>query len=212
MGSSEIVAATRNPGKLREIRQVLEPLGLRVRALEDDGVPEPEETGTTFAENARQKALYYARATGRWCLADDSGLVVDALGGEPGVRSARFAEEAFPPGADRSARDRLNNLKLLAAMWDVSDERRTARFMCRLALASADGVIVEAGGAVEGRILRSGRGENGFGYDPLFHVEAKGHTVAELPAEEKNAISHRGQALRDLAEKLSAMFDEGSRR
>lgn len=206
------MVATRNPGKLREIRQVLEPLGLCVRALEDDGLAEPEETGATFAENAGQKALYYARATGQCCLADDSGLVVDALGGEPGVRSARYAEEAFGPDADRATRDRLNNAKLLSALAAVSEERRTARFQCWLALADADAVVLEASGTVEGRILRAGRGENGFGYDPLFYVAEKGRTVAELPAEEKNAISHRGQALRALAEKLRAILDEGERR
>jgi len=165
-------------------------------------IPEPDETGDGFADNARAKALYYARATGQVCLADDSGLAVDALDGRPGVRSARYAEERFPIGADRATRDRLNSAKLLEALRGVGEERRTARFVCHLALADAGGVLLEARGTLEGRIAERARGANGFGYDPVFRVPSRGCTAAELSAEDKNAISHRGQALRRLAEGL----------
>lgn len=162
---------------------------------------EPAEDGAAFADNARHKALYYARALGRWCLADDSGLEVDALGGAPGVKSARYAEEAFGPGADKAARDAANNAKLLAALEGVPDSRRTARFVCHAVLADEKGVLAEAEGRVEGRIGLAPRGDNGFGYDPLFLLP-DGRTMAELDADAKNRISHRGQALRRLGEGL----------
>ena len=169
-------------------------------------VPEPAEVGSSFAENARQKALGYARATGGWCLADDSGLVVDALDGAPGVRSARYAEEDFPRGADRAARDAANNAKLLAALEGVGEADRTARFVCHLALADPRRVLIETFGTVEGRIAREPRGHNGFGYDPLFFLPQKGCTVAELPPGQKNAISHRGQAVRHFASLLKSFL------
>jgi XTP/dITP diphosphohydrolase len=165
-------------------------------------VESPAEDGATFAENARAKALHYARATGRWCLADDSGLVVDALAGAPGVHSARYAAESFPPGADRAARDAANTAKLLTALADVEEPRRAARFVCHLSLADAQQVLVEATGTVEGRMARQPRGHNGFGYDPVFFLPDRGRTVAELTADEKNAISHRGRALRRFAARL----------
>ena len=171
-----------------------------------DRIDEPEETGRTFAENARQKALYYARATGLWCLADDSGLIVDALDGEPGVRSARYAAERFAPGAGRSQRDAANTAKLLEALRDVPDEARTARFICHLALAEPGRVLLEATGAVEGVIARAPAGQNGFGYDPVFFVPRLGRTAAELPPERKNEISHRGQAVRRFARLLAQML------
>jgi len=203
MTARRIVLATRNPGKLREIRQVLADLPVRVAGLEDYGhIDEPAETGRTFAQNARQKALYYARATAQWCLADDSGLEVDALGGVPGVHSARYAAGAVAPGADRQAIDAANNVKLLGALEHVGDDRRAARFVCQLALADPDSVLLETRGAVEGRIAREPRGFNGFGYDPLFFLPALGATAAELAPEQKNAISHRGQAVRKFAELL----------
>lgn len=192
-----LVLASRNPGKLREIRQVLGGLPVRVVGLDALGpVDEPAEDGASFAENARAKALYYARATARWCLADDSGLEVDALGGAPGVHSARYAAELFGPDAGRPARDAANIAKLLRELKDVPDERRTARFVCHLALADPQHVLLEAAGTVTGRILRHPRGENGFGYDPVFLVPGDGRTAAEMPAEEKNRISHRGKAVR----------------
>jgi len=189
---------------------VLGPLPVEVASLESHrGVDEPAETGETFAENARQKALYYARALGQWCLADDSGLAVDALDGAPGVRSARHAAERFGPEDDRPARDAANSAKLLEALRNVPDERRTARFVCHLALADADGVLLEASGTLEGAIARAPRGSNGFGYDPVFLVPSAGRTAAELTAEEKNAISHRGQAVRQFARRLAEFLREG---
>ena len=205
MNHPQILLATKNPGKLREIRQVLAALPVDVAGLGDDGVahvPEPDETGDTFAANAREKALYYAARTGRWCLADDSGLVVDALYGAPGVHSARYAADDVPDNADRETIDHANNRKLLAALADVPDERRTARFVCHLALAANGEILLESTGVVEGRIGHEPRGENGFGYDPLFALPDRGRTTAELASDEKNAISHRGQAVRAFAGKL----------
>lgn len=203
-----IVLATKNPGKLREIRQVLADLPVRIAGLEEfPPIDEPEETGRTFAENARDKAAYYARATGQWCLADDSGLVVDALGGLPGVHSARYAADQCSCGAGRAAIDAANNRKLLAALDGVSDEKRTARFVCHLALSDAQRTLIETSDSVEGRIGYVERGQNGFGYDPLFVLPDRGGiTMAELPSEEKNAISHRGKALRRFAKMLQTIL------
>lgn len=198
-----IVLATRNPGKLKEIRAVLADLPVRIAGLEEfPPVPEPEEHGLTFADNARDKALYYAVATGQWCLADDSGLVVDAIGGEPGVHSARYAAAECPPGSDRHTIDQANNRKLLNALKDIPDALRTARFVCCLALADGDHVILEASDTMEGRICHKPSGYNGFGYDPLFFIDSHGCTTAELPSDEKNRISHRGKALRKFASLL----------
>ena len=201
--------ATRNPGKLREMRQVLVDLPISLSGLDPlERIDEPEETGATFAENACQKALYYARATGRWCLADDSGLVVDALDGEPGVHSARYAAERFPPDADRPRRDAANTEKLLEALDEVPDDGRSARFVCHLALAEPGRVLLETTGTVEGVITRRPRGSNGFGYDPVFLVPRLGATIAEMPAELKNELSHRGKAVRQFATELARMLGE----
>lgn len=199
-----LVLATRNPGKLREIQNVLADLEIRVTGLNDlaEKISEPEETGCSFAENARQKALYYARATGQWCLADDSGLVVDALGGAPGIYSARYAASECPAGVSRDILDQANNRKLLRELKDVPDERRTARFVCCLALADGEKILLESDGIVEGRIAHAPAGENGFGYDPLFFVPELGCTTAQLSPEQKNLISHRGRAVRQFAERL----------
>ena len=204
-----IVLATRNSGKLHEIQAVLKHLPVRAAGLEEfDGIAEPAETGDTFAENACAKALYYARATGHWCLADDSGLMVDALGGRPGVHSARWAADRCPPDCDRQRIDAANNAMLLARLAGVADERRTARFCCAMALADPAGrIIVETSGTVEGRIGREPRGENGFGYDPLFYVPSLGCTTAELPPAKKNEISHRGKAARRLANQLGELLE-----
>jgi len=200
----EIVLATRNEGKLREIAQVLSGLPVDIVGLNEiTDITEPDETGDTFARNARQKALYYARATGRWCLADDSGLEVDALGGAPGVHSARYSSDKIAPTSDRKTIDLANNAKLLTALEDIPDHGRTARFVCCLALASPNDVLIETSGAFEGMIARSGAGDNGFGYDPLFYIPDIGCTAAELPPEEKNRISHRGQAVRRFAKLLT---------
>ncbi len=204
-----IVLATGNPGKLREIHQVLGDLPVRVIGLGElpDPPAEPDENGETFAQNARDKALYYSRATGMWCLADDSGLVVDALRGEPGVHSARYAADQCPAHADRETIDQANNAKLLAELRDVADKEATARFVCHLALADGENVLLEATGSIEGRITYHAQGENGFGYDPLFYVPQLGCTTAELPPERKNAVSHRGQAVREFANSLRGLLD-----
>ena len=197
-----VVIATTNPGKLREIRQVLGGLDVEWLTLDDfKGLPDVEEDTPTFEANAAKKALENARATGLWTLADDSGLEVDALGGLPGVISARFAG----PQQD----DAANNAKLIAELRDVPQERRTARFRCALALAGPEGILASAEGVVEGRIIDQPRGQNGFGYDPHFLIPALGRTTAELDPEHKNRISHRGQALRALHPKLAALLATG---
>lgn len=196
--ASEIVVATGNPHKVDEIRAVLGAMGVRVRSLADCAFAgeEPAETGERFEENAAIKARAYARALGATVLADDSGLEVDFLNGEPGVHSAHWAGLQ----GDRAARDARNNAKLLALLRGVPAELRRARFVCTLCLALRDGSIaLEARGEVEGVIAEAPRGANGFGYDPLFEIPELGRTSAELSAEEKNGISHRGRALRRLA-------------
>jgi len=169
-------------------------------------IEQPKETGATFAENARQKALHYARATGRWCLADDSGLVVDALGGRPGVLSARYAADLCSPGAARQQIDAANNAKLLAEMKDVPEGRRTARFVCHLALSDGERILIETSDTIEGRIGYEPIGSNGFGYDPIFIADQTGCTTAQLTPEEKNQISHRGKAARRFASLLRELL------
>ena len=201
---SRILVATSNPKKVDEIRGALAPLGIPVLSLADAGfaaIPEPDETERTFAGNARLKAIEYAKATGHMVLADDSGLEVDALGGEPGVDSAIWAGTE----GDRAARDARNNAKLVAALRGVPAHARTARFVCTMCVASPDGAVVcESRGSVEGAIVDEPRGAHGFGYDPHFLVRALGRTTAELSPEEKNSISHRGQASREIARLLAA--------
>ncbi len=201
---ARIVVATSNPKKVDEIRGALSPLGIAVLSLADAGfagLPEPDETERTFAGNARLKAVAYAKATGHTVLADDSGLEVDALGGEPGVDSAIWAGTE----GDRAARDARNNAKLVAALRGVPAHARTARFVCTMCMAAPDGAVVcESRGSVEGAIVDEPRGANGFGYDPHFLVSALGRTTAELSPHEKNAISHRGQASREIARLLAA--------
>jgi XTP/dITP diphosphohydrolase len=172
------------------------------------GIPEIEEDGKTFAENARKKAIGYAKATGLWTLADDSGLVIDVLGGQPGVKSARFAGAK---DKDRKIIDRKNIEKLLKLLKDIPKEKRTARFVCCLCLASPQRVLIETDGTLEGIIIDEPVGENGFGYDPIFFVPKLNKTVAQLTAEEKNAISHRGQAIRILKPQLEGLL-KGRRR
>jgi XTP/dITP diphosphohydrolase len=207
---NRLLIATGNDNKRREIAAVLaERDGGQVSLLtlrDLEGAPvEPEEDGETFEANATLKARYYARATGLWCLADDSGLEVDALGGEPGVRSARYAGVE----GDRLTRDQANNAKLLTALAEVAEAARAARFVCVMALADPDGIVhFTARGEFEGVIGREPRGENGFGYDPLL-VLPEGGTVAELVAAEKNARSHRGQATRQMAAYLSEQRQAG---
>ena len=193
----EIVAATGNKGKIAEFTAALAPLGYFVRPVKDFGfIEEPEETGATFADNAILKARYYADRTGRPCLADDSGLEVDVLSGEPGVYSARYAGE--------QATDADNNTKLLNELSRRGDETRSARFRCVLAFCQTDGSVLTADGTCEGVILFQGRGDGGFGYDPLFFLPEYGKTLAEMTLEEKNSVSHRGRALAALVVKLGS--------
>ena len=204
-GRPTILVATTNPGKVRELRAMLD-ADVQWKGLADfPELDEVEEDGATFAENARKKATEYARATGLWTLADDSGLVVDALDGAPGVKSARFSGDV-PPGADRKIVDQRNIARLLELLEGVSAEKRTARFMCFLCLASPDRVLVETQGKVEGRIINQAVGTNGFGYDPVFFVPDLGKTVAQLPDEEKNAISHRGNAIAEFKPLLNQLL------
>jgi non-canonical purine NTP pyrophosphatase (RdgB/HAM1 family) len=195
--------ATSNPHKLVEARAILAPLGIELRSLADLGyeLPEPEEDGATFEDNARLKARYYARELGAPCLAEDSGLEVDELGGAPGVYSARFAASS----GSRAERDQANNAKLLELLRGVPAERRQARFVCTLALADPDGrILAEARGTYEGVIAEQPRGQSGFGYDPLLYLPDRGCTSAELTSSEKHARSHRGMALRRLAALLGS--------
>lgn len=201
----EILVATTNPGKVRELRAML---GTQVdwKTLADfPGLSEVEEDGATFEQNARKKATEYAKATGLWTLADDSGLVVDALDGAPGVKSARFSGP-FPVGTDRKTIDRRNIAKLLELLEGVPRERRAARFVCCLCLADPGKALAEVRGTVEGVIIDKPLGDNGFGYDPVFFIPSLGKTVAQLPDDQKNAISHRGNAIRKLKPLLSELL------
>ena len=196
-----MIFATSNPHKVEEARAILAPLGIDLKSLVDLGcnLPEPEEDGVTFEDNARLKARYYAQQLGALCLAEDSGLEVDALGGAPGVYSARYAGVE----GSRDARDLANNERLLRELAGVPAARRGARFVCTLAVADSSGRIhAEARGIYAGVIAEQPRGSNGFGYDPLLFLPDRGCTSAELPPSEKNARSHRGEALRQLAERL----------
>jgi XTP/dITP diphosphohydrolase len=215
----DLFFATTNPGKLRELRRLVAGLPIRVVTPEDLGrtLPDVEEDGETFEANAAKKAVAYARFSGLPALADDSGLAVDALGGAPGVLSARWsdlepafaptspvcglavsAERELGPVAGRAARDERNNDKLLAALAGVPDARRGAQYVAVLAIARPDGrVVASVEGVCRGRIGHARRGTGGFGYDPLFVPEAQdGRTMGELGPEEKDALSHRGEAFR----------------
>jgi len=193
-----LLIASTNPGKIREFRQMLAPAMGDIQFTDLAQYPQAksvDETGQTFLANACLKASGYAGQLKIWSLADDSGLAVDALGGKPGVFSARWASMH-----QRGEGDHPNNDLLLEQLQTIPPERRTARFVCSLALADPTGrVILTASDAVEGEILRQPRGDGGFGYDPLFFVRSLGKTTAELPPQEKNRISHRGKALVRLA-------------
>lgn len=194
----KLVIATGNAGKLRELRALLASHGIEVVPQSDFGIDTPEETGATFTENALLKARFAAEATGLPAIADDSGLEVDALGGRPGVYSARYSD----PGAT----DQRNNDKLLTELEGVALDQRTARYRCVLAMVrdADDPSPLICEGAWEGRIGFAPQGSGGFGYDPLFIVDASGQTAAQLPAEVKNRLSHRGQALQRLAAALAS--------
>ncbi len=224
----DLFFATTNPGKLRELRRLVAGLPVRVVSPEELGrpIPEVEEDGATFEANAEKKAREYARAAGMPALADDSGLCVDALGGAPGVHSARWsdldpgpapsspvcelaeaASAELGPVAGRAARDERNNDKLLASLSGIPDERRGAEYRAVLSLARPDGTLVASVlGVCRGRIGHARRGTEGFGYDPLFVPDAHpDRTMAELRPDEKDAISHRGAAMRQLRPVLARL-------
>ena len=186
-----ILLATTNPGKLRESLAILEDLPIRFKTLADyPELPVAEESGRSFAENARQKALQYARASGILTVAEDSGFEIDALGGAPGIYSARFG------GPDATYPVRFE--EIYRRLRDRGQERSAARFVCALALASGDQILFEAQGVVEGFIAPEPRGQGGFGYDPIFFYPPYGRTFGEVSAGEKAAVSHRGRAVRTL--------------
>jgi XTP/dITP diphosphohydrolase len=193
-----ILVATTNRGKLREVRAVLAGLPVKLTGLNEHADwPAAVEDGDTFEANAVIKARHYAALSGGYVLADDSGLEVDALGGAPGLRSARYAGEVGDT--------RANNAKLIEALRDVPLERRTARFRCAVALALGARVLATAHGTFEGMIVDTPAGANGFGYDPHFFVPDYHLTVAQLAPEAKNRISHRGQALRKIRPAIEAL-------
>lgn len=194
--SKTVVLASSNPGKLREINQILTTLALTVVPQSDYNVPDADETGLTFVENALLKARNATRHSGLPAIADDSGIEVDYLNGAPGIYSARYA--------GKNASDAQNLEKLLANLKGIPDPERTARFQCLMVYLrhEFDPTPVICQGTWEGKILLEPRGKNGFGYDPVFFVPTHKCSSAELPAEEKNKLSHRGQALRKLVEEL----------
>lgn len=190
---NKLVLATKNKGKEKEIRKILEGTGIELLTLDDFPlVKMPPEEGATFTENAISKARHVAKETGLPALADDSGLEVDSLQGRPGVYSARYAGEG--------ATDKDNYLKLLSELEGVEDKKRTARFKCSIAFISPDGVESVFEGTFEGIVAKAPSGERGFGYDPVFFIPELGKTAAEIPSEEKNKISHRAKALKKLKE------------
>ncbi|MBN1788778.1 MAG: XTP/dITP diphosphatase [Sedimentisphaerales bacterium] len=199
----EILIATTNPGKLAEISAMLN-VNIDFKSLSDfPDIKEIPEDGQTFAQNAQKKSLGYAKQTGLWTLADDSGLVIDALDGAPGVNSARFSGEKEK---NRQLLDHKNMVKVLDLMKDVPKEKRTARFVCHLCLASPEKVLIETEGKLEGIITEKETGSNGFGYDPVFFLPELNKTVAQLSAEEKNSLSHRGNAVKKFSPLLQQLI------
>lgn len=208
MHNNTLVLATNNPHKVEELAEILAPLGFTLTTINDaklDHLPEPEENAETFEGNALIKARYYAQHAGAPCLADDSGLEVDALNGEPGVRSARYANHDGP----REQRDNANNTLLLDNLRLTPDEQRTARFVCAIAVVDPQGnTLASARGTFEGRIAHTPKGTNGFGYDPLLILNQPddplaGKHAAELSPDQKHARSHRGKAARTIAQQLT---------
>jgi len=201
--TGSVVIATHNPGKLAEMRDLLAPYGIAATSAAELNLPEPDETGTTFAANARIKAMAAAKATGQAAFADDSGLCVDALGGEPGIYSARWA------GPDKDFRGAMNQIQtLLVEKGATSPEQRRAHFVAALCIAWPDGHVEEVEGRVDGVIVWPPKGTAGFGYDPLFLPDGHDRTFGEMTAEEKHGLppkgmglSHRARAFVMLAEK-----------
>lgn len=199
-----LVLATKNQGKIREIEKTLDLPRLRVRSLQDfPDLPEVVEDGQTFLENAYKKARACSQATGQAALADDSGLEVDFLQGAPGIFSARFSGSG--------ATDEANNQKLLSLLKGVPEGKRTARFVCQMVLYLPDRTWIHTEGFCPGRIASAPRGEHGFGYDPVFFLPEWGKTMAELPLEEKNRLSHRARALEKIRVHLWRILKAGSR-
>jgi XTP/dITP diphosphohydrolase len=195
----EIVVATKNKGKAKEFENLFSTHGYQVKTLLDfPEIAEVEETGATFEENAVLKAESVSKQLNRPVISDDSGLIVDALDGKPGIYSARYA------GADKS--DEANMDKVLYELSNIPDEKRTARFYCALAVALPGQSTYTVFGRCEGEILKDRRGTNGFGYDPIFYVYEKKHAMAELSSEEKNSISHRAKALEKLGQDFDSIF------
>ena len=199
----KIIFATGNEGKLKEVRQILSDFALPVLSMREAGIStEAEESGTTFEENAVIKAAAVAKALAGQeviILADDSGLEVDALGKEPGVYSSRYLGEDTPYA--------VKNRQIIERLRDVPEAERTARFVCVIAAVLPDGETITRRGTIEGKIGYEARGENGFGYDPIFYLPDMSKTTAELPPEEKNAVSHRGKALRAMKEALREVLN-----
>ena len=190
---TSFLIATTNPGKLKEIAGILDGVPVKLVTLRDrDPIVEPEETGTTFAENARLKARYYSKATGLVSVADDSGIEIDALDRAPGVHSARWQGTDYPT--------KFRKIQQLFRERGVTGG--TARFVCAVAVADGDAILFEANGTVEGEIASEPRGTNGFGYDPIFFYPPFGCTLAELDRDRKAQVSHRGKAFRQLREHL----------
>ena len=200
----KIIFATGNEGKMREVRLILADLGLEILSMKEAGVScEPEENGQTFGENARIKARAVRERygdEGHIVLADDSGLVVDYLGGEPGIYSARYL------GEDTSYD--VKNQSIIDRVAEAKEEERTARFVSAIAAVLPDGTVLDTEGTVEGLIAHEPAGQGGFGYDPIFYLPEYGRTSAQIPIEKKNEISHRGKALEAMKQKLKSLYGE----
>ncbi len=199
----KILIATTNPGKIAELSAMLDADVEWVNLSDFKGIGEIKEDGQSFAEKKKKKAIGYSKATGLWTIADDSGLVIDALGGQPGVKSARFSGAK---DKERTLMDHKNIAKVLKLLGGVPKEKRTAKFVCCLCLASPDKVLIETQGSLEGVIIDREMGSNGFGYDPIFFVPKLNKTVAQMDANEKNAISHRGNAIRKFRPLLKELL------
>ncbi|MEH7112130.1 XTP/dITP diphosphatase [Neobacillus niacini] len=197
----EVIIATKNPGKAKEFEHIFAPRGIKVRTLLDyPEIADVEETGKTFEENAILKAEAVSLALNKMVIGDDSGLIVDALEGRPGIYSARYAGE---PKSDQK-----NLEKVLGELKGIPEENRTARFYCVLAVALPGKETITVAGTCEGRILEEQRGTNGFGYDPVFYIPEKGYAMAELSSDEKNKISHRANALKQLDVILDSIVEK----
>jgi len=199
MMERKVIFATSNEGKMKEVRAILEDLGMKVLSMKEAGIHvDVVEDGTTFEENAVIKATEIQKVCGEIVLADDSGLEVDYLNKEPGIYSARYM------GEDTSYR--IKNQSLIDRLEGIEDEKRTARFVCAIAAAFPDGSVEVTRGTIEGRIGYEESGTNGFGYDPIFYVPEYGCTTAELSPEQKNEVSHRGKALRKMKDVIKAKY------